>query len=261
MRASLARGVVTVISTPAIVVFSVLSVFVGWLLLVAVGFQGPLSPLTAALAVPPVGTVADSFLSQYTFSLKTSFYAGFAVIAVHAIFLAVLTAMSVQAISDGEVTRSVTRQALRVFPTTLLVGFVSAFGLLASQLIVAIIGPGIGLVLLLLGFIVGVSWLGFAPAAVLLEEVPSVYSVGISMRAARIPGTNSLSLAALYSVGSLAVLIGSTRSLGGLDVNPSAADWAVVLIANLLHAVFVATLAYRFMAIAPDVPPPAPRRR
>ena len=54
------------------------------------------------------------------------------------------------------------------------------------------------------------------------------------MRAARISGTNSLSLAALYTVGSLAFVVGSARSLGTLDVNPGPGAWAVVLIANLL---------------------------
>ena len=125
----------------------------------------------------------------------------------------------------------------------------------------AIIGPGIGLALLILGFIIGVSWLGFAPAAVLAQNTPSVYAMGISMRAARIPGTNSLALAALYTFGSLAVLIGAARPLGLLDVNPGAAQWIFVMLANLLHVVFVATLAYRYLAVAPEVPPPAPRRR
>jgi len=242
-------------------VFTLGSLLVWWLLLVAAGFQGPMSLFTSVLAVPPIGTLADAFISGSTFPGKTSLWAVLVVIAVHALFLATVTAMSIEALTEGSVTTGVVRRALKALPTTLAVGFICAFGLLAGQLALAIIGPGIGLALLILGFIIGVSWLGFAPAAVLAQNTPSVYAMGISMRAARIPGTNSLALAALYTFGSLAVLIGAARPLGLLDVNPGAAQWIFVMLANLLHVVFVATLAYRYLAVAPEVPPPAPRRR
>ena len=74
------------------------------------------------------------------------------------------------------------------------------------------------------------------------------------------PGTTNLTVAGIYAIGSIAVFIASSR--GPLGVNPSPGGWALVLLANVLHVVMLATLAFRYLSIADEVPDaPAPKAR
>src|SRR5438477_1287623 len=58
-RASFARGFVTAGSSPLLLGLGFVLVFVFWLGLIAIGFEGPAAVLTNALAVPPIGTGLD----------------------------------------------------------------------------------------------------------------------------------------------------------------------------------------------------------
>ena len=73
------------------------------------------------------------------------------------------------------------------------------------------------------------------------------------------PGAGNLTLAAIY--------VGLDRAPGrpepgsDLGVNPTVAAWAMVLVANLLHVVMQATVAFRYLSVADEVPQAAPRRQ
>jgi hypothetical protein len=75
------------------------------------------------------------------------------------------------------------------------------------------------------------------------------------------PGAGNLTLAAIYVITSIALLVAPGKPGSDLGVNPSVGGWALVLIANLLHVVMQATLAFRYLSVADEVPEAAPKRR
>ena len=82
-----------------------------------------------------------------------------------------------------------------------------------------------------------------------------------SMRAARMPGVGNLGMAALYVVPAIAVIVAPGKPGNTMGVNPSVGAWVLVLIVNLLHAAMLAAFAFRYLAVADEVPEPAPRER
>ena len=74
-----------------------------------------------------------------------------------------------------------------------------------------------------------------------------------SVRAARMPGSANLWLAVGYVLISLVVLIvplpGST-----IGVTPSISAWVAAVVINVMHVIVQSTLAYRYLAVAPEVP-------
>jgi hypothetical protein len=260
IRTSITRGVVTVASTPAIVAYAIAAPLVSFLILISLGFEGPMGLMSGTFATAPVGTATAAITSGYTFTGKASLYAIFVVIAVQALLAAVAAAMCFEALLEGKIGAGFLRRVPRVFPVVFAVGLASFAALLTALILVRLL-VGIGFAVVIFGLMAAQSWLGYAPAVALAENSAALSAIGTSVRAARVPGTSSLLLAALYFIGSVAFLLGATRSLGLVDVNPGVEAWAIILVANVLHVMFISTLIYRYLAIAPEVPPPAARRR
>jgi hypothetical protein len=83
--------------------------------------------------------------------------------------------------------------------------------------------------------------------------------VSRSVRAARMPGSANLWLASVYVILSLlSQLVPLPGS--GIGVNPPVAAWAVVIALSVGHVAMQATLAYRYLAVASEVPDQAPAR-
>jgi hypothetical protein len=127
------------------------------------------------------------------------------------------------------------------------------------------LGAGIGLLIAVGILMAGVYLLAFAPAIAADEDHPFSVTMSKAVRAARMPGSNNLLLAAIYVVPSIAFF--SATGLGALpgstiDVNPSVGAWVTAILINLLQMAVVATFAFRYLAVADVVPdaPPAPAR-
>jgi hypothetical protein len=75
------------------------------------------------------------------------------------------------------------------------------------------------------------------------------------------PGAGNLTLAAIYVVASIALLVAPGKPGSDLGVNPTVGAWVLVLVANLLHVAMQATLAYRYLSVAGEVAEAAPRSR
>ena len=262
IRSSLARGAVTVLSSPFLVIGVPVVLVLLWLLLVAVRFQGPFALLVHALALPPVGTSADVSIAASTF--PGSWLIGVAVaIVLRAVVLAAAAAASVQILRDGGVTRWVWVPMLRALPATLAVSFASLSLLLAVQLLGAFVGGagGLGLFLLIGAFVLGTSYFGFAPAIGATEDRRLADTLSRAWRAARIPGAGNLSLATLYVVPSFALLFATPALPGGtIGVNPSVGAWVLVILVNVAHVAVAAAYTFRYLSIADAVPEPPPRR-
>ena len=107
--------------------------------------------------------------------------------------------------------------------------------------------------------VAGVYLFAFAPAIAADEELSLPLTLSKAVRAARLPGSNNLTLAVLYAVPSFALLLAPLPgSLTG--VNPSVGAWTLSILINVLQMAAVAMFAFRYLAIGADVPDaPAPR--
>lgn len=257
---SLKRGVATVASSPMIVITTIVVTALEWLVLVAFGAQGPFAIMVNQLGVPPVGSYTDLTLSIGVFGVRTGFLALLGFIAVRGVILAALTSMAVDVLQTGSASRWSLVRALKILPIALAVN-IGCLGLLVVANIVGpLLGSGFGLLILMASLVGGVYLLGFATTIAATEHRGLAETMGRSARAGRTPGAGNLTFAALYVLTAVAVLaVPKPGSLIG--VNPSIAAWAIVFVAGLAHTVVIATLAFRYLSIADDVPDPAPRTK
>ncbi len=261
IRSALARGVVTVIGSPALVVGTILFVFAFWLVLIAVGYQGPLAPLANLLALPPVGTSLDASLATSLFGLQGGLYGIFVFIVVLAVVLGISTAAVVEALDQGRVTIDSLRVGIRVIPVTLSVCIIGVGILTAASIAGPLLGPGIGILLQVGGLVIGTDLFVFAPVIAVSEHRSMPDSLGRSVRAARMPGAGNLTLAALYVVPAIAVIVAPGKPGNLLGVNPSAGAWVFTILVNLLHLALLATFAFRYLSVAHEVPDPQVKAR
>jgi hypothetical protein len=273
IRTSFARGLTVVLATPVVVAAIPVVLLVEWVILVALGFQGPFALLGSTFAVPPISTSMDISLASSVFSQAgrsgvgvalTPLIAIAAFLAVSAGLQALVTTAAVERLRTGTVSAWASRRALHVLPVTIGIG-VANLGVLIAAQFGQLLGAGIGLLIAVGVLMAGVYLLAFAPAIAADEDHPLPFTMSKAVRAARMPGSNNLMLAALYVVPSIALF--SATSLGAIpgstiDVNPSIGAWVAVIMLNLLQATVVAMFAFRYLAVAEAVPdaPTAPAR-
>ena len=260
LRSSLARGVATVAGTRAIAVGVGVVVIVEWLVTLALGFDGPFARFTSALALPPVGSSFDATISVGLFGQRVGFLAILGFVVVRAIVQALFVAAIVEVLRSSPLGRWTLVRALRTLPATLAVGMASVGILTIAGQIGALIGT-LGLFLNLGALVVGVYLLAFAPVIAASETRRLADALGRSIRGARMPGAGNLTLSAIYVFLSFVVLAVIPWPGSQLGVNPTAAAWVVVLVANLLHMVMQAAVAYRYLSVAGEVPEAAAKRR
>jgi hypothetical protein len=261
LRRSLGRGMVTALGTPALVVGVPLVLLVEWLILVASGFQGPFAIMVHAFALPPLGTLTDVTLTSSVFGPTSGLIAIGVVLITRGILLAFVAAAAVDALRFGAASRWSAVRALRLLPLTLAINLLSLSLLLLQQIIAGFVGGGIGLLVFIGGLVFGVSWLSFAPAIAATEDRRLTEAISRSVRAARMPASGNLTLAAIYVIPAVALLLAPGKPGGLIGVNPSVGAWVLVIVANLLHVGVTAAFAYRYLAAADQVPEAPVRAR
>jgi len=275
IRTSFARGVAAVLGAPALVVAVPIFVLIVWIALIALGFQGPFALLASMFAVPPISTEMDISLASSVFAQAGKTGVGSAVgpllgivafLVLSAALQAIVTTVAVERFRTGAVTSWAARRAIHVFPVTIGVGAANLGILIAAQF-GQLLGAGIGLLVAVGILMAGVYLFAFAPAIAADEDHPLPLTMSKAVRAARMPGSNNLLLAAIVVVPSLALF--SATGFGALpgstiDVNPSIGAWVTVILLNLLHISVVAMFAFRYLSVAhvvPEAPAPASRSR
>jgi hypothetical protein len=274
IRTSFTRGLSAVLAMPVLLMSVPVVLIAEWIGLVALGFQGPFALLAGTFAIPPISSATNSILSGIIFSQpggRGTAVAPLVSLAVSIVFSgilqAIVTTMTVERLRTGGVSAWARRRALHVLPVTIAVGTAGLGAFIGSQVAQLLLGAGIGLLLAVAILIAGVYLLAFAPAIAADEDHPLPFTLSKAVRAARMPGSNNLLLAALYVVPSIAVI--SATTLGALpgstiDVTPSIGAWVTVILLNLLQTALVATFAFRYLSVAdvvPEAPAPAARSR
>jgi hypothetical protein len=264
ITASLARGFVAVLSSPALLVAVPVGIVLEWLVVIALGFQGPFSVFANALSLPPIGTLFDASISTGIFGGQAGLIYIIGFVAFRALLMAILTVAVVQILDEGGVSASSVPRGLRILPVTLAAGFmnmgiVTLSGVLSSVFLQL---GGIGFLLQIAGMVVGLYLFVFAPVMAAAEGRSMAESLSRGIRAARIPGAGNLLMASLYIIPSVAEWLAPGKPGSLLGVNPTVGAWVFVIVTNLLHLVFTATFAFRYLSISDDVPDaPEPRAR
>jgi hypothetical protein len=260
IRTAVAHGLVRTWSSPVIVGGILAWLLVEWLVVVALGYPGPIALLAHVPAPPPIGTITDYSLATGILGARGLAFI-FLVAAVHALWQAVLTGLAVEAIESGGPSRWGAIRGLRAFPVAFAVRVIGLMALIAAQLLLAFGGSsGIGLLAQIAVFVV-VTWLlGFAPVIAVTEHRRLLDCLGRSVRAARMPGSGNLTFAALYVIPVFATFFALPVPGVMLDVNPPFTAWMFVVGMNLLHTALLAALAMRYLSIAAKVPEAPPRR-
>lgn len=260
IRTAVTRGIVSTWSSPVIVGGVLAWLLVEWLVVVALGYPGPIALLAHIPAPPPIGTITDYSLATGILGARGLGFI-FVFAAVHALWQAVLTGLAIEAIESGRPSRWGAIRGLRGFPVAFAVRVLGLMALIAAQLLLAF-GGGSGIGLLgQVGVFVLVAWLlGFAPVIAVAEPRRLFDCLGRSVRAARMPGSGNLTFAALYVIPVFATFFALPVPGVLLDVNPLFTAWMFVLGLNLLHTAMLGALALRYLSIADQVPEAPPRR-
>jgi hypothetical protein len=259
VRTAVTRGVVTVLGSPALVVAPMAYLLVVWIALIAAGYQGPFAPLANLLALPPIGTSLDASLATSLFGLQGGLFGIIVFLAVRAIALALLTAAVVEALEDGHVSRACLRRGLRALPVSFAICIIGVGILTLSSFFGPLLGPGFGILLQVGALVVGLYLFTFAPIIAVDEGRTMPEALARSIRAARLPGTGNLTLAALYVVPSIAVIVAPGKPGDLIGVNPTIGAWVFALLIDLLHVAMLATFAFRYLSVAHEVPEPPER--
>ena len=271
LRTTIAKGTLTALGIPGLLVAIPVVLLVVWLILVTIGFQGPFTALGVTFAIPPITTFADAQVAGRTFrsavdatglSATLPGFIGLAgLLLLHAAIAAVIATLCVEQLRTGGTSGWALRRALRVLRTTASVGLLGLGLLVAGNLLAAVFGS-IGVILGLVGsMVVGVYLFGFAPA-IAADEDRRVADVLIrSVRAARMPGSANLWFAIGYVLISLVTVVAPLPG-SEISVTPTATAWAASILVNLFAVLVQATLVYRYLVVAPEVPEqPRPRER
>lgn len=261
IRASAARGLAVVAGTPVIAVGAVALVVLEWFAALALGYEGPFALFVNVMGLAPIGTSFDATISTALFGLQGGFFAILGFVAFRAMVQALLVAAIVEVVRSAPLGRWTLIRALRTLPAALAVN-IAGIGLLTlASLLGPLLGPAFGLLIQMAALVGGVYVLSFAPVIAADEGRRLSDAMGRSVRAARMPGAGNLTLAAIYVVASIAILVVPGKPGSDLGVNPTVAAWVMVLIANLLHVVMQSMVVFRYLSVADEVPDAAPRRQ
>ena len=261
---ALATGFGAVTRSLPLLATTYLLVLAQWVLLVALGLEGPFGRLANLVAIPPVSTYFDTLNGSTVFGYGSSGLAAtVALILVRAVVTAVLAGLVVAAL-EGRAVGAGFRAGLLAFPVTLAVCLLGLGLMIVGSVVLPFLGPGLGFLGSVLLLVLALFLFVDAPFVAIARSMPLPEAIGVSVRAARMPGSRHLLLSMAYLFLCLPVLVAITPSGSDLGVNPSIETWAAALTAATLHVGFLATFAVRYLAVRDEVPaarPRAPRGR
>jgi hypothetical protein len=259
---SVGRGLIAVFSQPVLVVVTIVLVAASWFGLLALGFEGVPSRLADVLALPPISSFFDLGTAAALYGTGPGFLVFLAVaIGLRAVVMALLTGVILEALEDGRVTRYGVLRGVAALPTALVVQVASFSLIVAGNLVLPVLGPGLGFLGFVSALVGGLFFLGFAPIAAIREGRPVLETIRRSARAAMLPRGRHLVLCSLYFLLALPVAVGFAPGGSDITANPSVVTWVFVLVANVFHLGFLAAFAYRWIVAEPNVPEEPVRRR
>jgi hypothetical protein len=254
MRTAFTRGLAATWSSPLIVGALLVWLLAEWLIIVALGYPGPFALLAHVSAPTPLSTFTDLSLSTGVLGVRQGLLFVFVTAAVHAAWFSAMLGLAIEALESGTATRWGAVRGLRAFPVVFALHVIGVAVVFAAQIVAAIGGTGLALIIQMAALVVAMWVFAFAPAIAVSEHRRLVDCLGRSVRAARMPGSGNLTFAAIYVVPIFATFLSPGLPGVLLDVSPPYTAWIYVTAMNLLHVGIVAAFALRYLAIADEVP-------
>jgi hypothetical protein len=247
---SLATGLRTAASWPAIVGMAFLSELVLWVIYVALGFPPPPGAMAGLMAIPPINLLVDVPLSR-TVAQGTVALLGVSlgIALIRSVTLGMLTVMVVDALREGRPSlRRSLRRLRRVTGGLMQVLVLEVAGFVVALYLVGAFLPAFGQMGVLLIMVFGLHFLGMAPVILAAEDVRPPDALRLAFRAGRLPGFRHFGLVMGYFLLTVAVLL--QVGAGFLPpVTPSILIWSFGLVATLLHVGVLGALAFRWLAV------------
>ncbi len=257
LGATLGRGFVAVLGAPVLVVLPLLLALAMWLGLVASGLDHVPQGMIDLLSMPPISSFFDLNIVVNIFGLTTGtilFTLGLTV--VRSVIWAVLVGLVVESLDTGRASMDGARRGLRAAPAVLGILLTNVAVIFLSQILRFVLGASIGSLAFFGGLVGGLYFLAFAPVIAVREGVRARQAMGISARAARLPGPRHLGMIFLYFSAAFFAFLPAGRAF---SANPSLTLWVMVLAGTLAHLVFMAGFAHRYVVVKDEIPPPTPR--
>jgi hypothetical protein len=254
---TLGRGFVAVVGAPLLVVLPLLLTLAMWLGLVASGLDHVPQGMIDLLSIPPISSFFDLNIVVNIFGLTTGtilFTLGIAII--RSVIWAVLLGLVIESLDTGRATVDGARRGLRAAPTVLGILLTNVAVIFFSQILRFVLGASIGSLAFFGGLVGGLYFLAFAPAIAVREGLPARHAMGMSARAARLPGPRHLGMVFLYFSAAFFAFLPAGRAY---SANPSLTLWMLVLAGTLAHLVFLAGFTHRYIVVKDEIPPPTPR--
>jgi hypothetical protein len=260
---ALARGFVTVGSSPPLLLTGFVLLLLMWVGLVALGLEGPAGRLVNMLALPPVSTYSDALNGVTIYGLgPQGLIAASVFLLFRSVVLALLTGMTVALLEgDGSVVRGLFA-GLRAIPVAIAVNLLTLSLMITSSLVLPLLGAGLGFLGSVLTLVAALFLFVFAPVIAVREPGrPFPDAIRRGARAAMMPGSRHLLMCLGYIFLTLPILVMAAPGGALLGVNPTLAMWAYALVCTFVHLSFLAAFAYRLMAVEDEIPEPQARSR
>lgn len=260
LLAPLARGLAAVGSSPLLLGATFLGVLAVWAVYSSAGLIRVTSPgvMAQLMAIPPIHSAFDANffgVSTVVFSPTTTLTLTAGLLLVRTALVAFMLGLILEHLegAPGEGARSLLARAagLALSAYRTLLALEAAFLVIMIGLPI-LLGPFLGPLGIAITFIAPTFFLVFAPIAAVREHTGVRQSLRLSMKAARLRGSQHMILVFAYVLGVLALFI---LTQGGIDnpVTPTILVWAYALFVNVLHTSVFAAMAYRWLLIREDV--------
>jgi len=257
---SVAAGFRAVGRRPLLRALTLLAPLAVWAGFIALGTAPPPQALVLLTGLPPVHVSLDVALVNQaagTAVSTTAMVLGSAAVRALALgMFALLLIASLREEPAGPSLRRLPRVAGILF---LVISVEFALVLAVPLLVQSVAGPALGNLGVIAALILGLHYLGMAPAIAAAEPDPAAEILRRSVRAARLPGPRHLLLVVAYfSFVFWAATI--TPAGPNAPITPSPAVWGFALVGSLVHIGALGTFLFRWLAVRDQVPRAEPRR-
>lgn len=259
---SLGRGLLTTLSSPALIAVTFITALLIWGALAAIGWPPQPIVMNEALSLAPIHTTIDLFFLLAvgpTLGGIAPGLIGFGfLVLIHTVFVALAVSLSRSA-QDHVPTREAMHAAVGLLRSRFLSILIVELGYISVSILIIFLVQILGTIAFVIGLMVTLYFSVFVPAAVILGGMAPREGLRASMALARMTGTLHGLLVGGYVLFVLLMFFSPGRA--GV-ATPTIPVWAFALLAGLIHVVFLSTFVHRWRVLSPALSPePAAKGR
>ncbi len=257
---SLARGLLTTLSSPALVVLSFATALLIWGVLAAIGWPPQPIVMNEALSLAPIHTTIDLFFLLAvgpTLGGVAPGLIGFVfLVLLHTVFVTLAVSLSLSA-QDHVGTREAIDTAWARLRSRFLSVLIVELGYISVSILIVFLVQILGTIAFVIGLMATLYFSVFVPPAVILDGIAPREALRASMALARMTGTRQGLLVGGYVLFVLIMFFSPGRA--GV-ATPSIQVWAFALLACLIHVVALSTFVHRWRVLSPALSPDSSSR-